>query len=272
MSRQAWKSWAVVTAVFTVMVGVAVFAQAQQSQQQVPDAYYQLMGRANYAFQNATSTADYAAAVKLFQQAADAAPWLPDTYYNLGKAQEKAKQFNDAIRSLQRYLDLKPNAADRDKVHAEIEELQGEAQQASEQPSAEQKEQQQQAALELTWTDPATGLMWARQDNGSDVNWQQATNYCQNLTLAGYSDWRLPTIDELAAIYDPAQNVSVTNNLGNWTVHIREGISLTSCCAWSSSDGNASGQAWVFFFDDGSRDSYVLRNVYTRRALCVRGS
>jgi len=48
------------------------------------------------------------------------------------------------------------------------------------------------------WVDPDTGLMWAGKDNnGKDVNWRQATKYCRNLRLAGYSDWRLPTIDEL---------------------------------------------------------------------------
>ena len=29
-----------------------------------------------------------------------------------------------------------------------------------------------------TLTDPATGLMWARQDNGIDVNWRQSSSYC----------------------------------------------------------------------------------------------
>jgi serine/threonine protein kinase len=48
----------------------------------------------------------------------------------------------------------------------------------------------------LVWTDHATGLMWAKKDNGSDVNWQQATDYCRNLQLAGHSDWRLqPAFD-----------------------------------------------------------------------------
>lgn len=39
------------------------------------------------------------------------------------------------------------------------------------------------AAQHPTWTDPATGLMWTRKDNGSDVTWQQAVNYCKYLTV-----------------------------------------------------------------------------------------
>jgi hypothetical protein len=41
------------------------------------------------------------------------------------------------------------------------------------------------------WTDPSTGLIWAGKDNGKEVNWHQATKYCRDLRLAGYSDWRL---------------------------------------------------------------------------------
>ena len=32
------------------------------------------------------------------------------------------------------------------------------------------KQAQAEAALHPTWSDPATGLMWAKKDNGSDVN------------------------------------------------------------------------------------------------------
>jgi hypothetical protein len=70
--------------------------------------------------------------------------------------------------------------------------------------------------------------MWARQDNGSDVNWNQASNYCRNLTLAGYSNWRLATIDELADIYDQTPNVNGSRIKGD--------IRLTACCPWSSNE------------------------------------
>ena len=53
------------------------------------------------------------------------------------------------------------------------------------------------------WTDSSTRLMWmvqAADNNGQGYNWKQAKNYCANLNLAGYSDWRLPTIDELRGL------------------------------------------------------------------------
>ena len=75
-----------------------------------------------------------------------------------------------------------------------------------------------------TVTDAATGLTWMK--NTGDVNgdnaitpgyyptgdgatWQEALGYCENLTMAGFSDWRLPNIRELRSLvdrttYDPA--------------------------------------------------------------------
>lgn len=49
-----------------------------------------------------------------------------------------------------------------------------------------------------TITDIQTGLMWQKDAGISGkMNWEEAEQYCKNLTLAGYSDWRMPTMDEL---------------------------------------------------------------------------
>src|ERR1700733_11556701 len=58
----------------------------------------------------------------------------------------------------------------------------------------------------LVWTDPATGMTWAKKDNGSTVQQADAIAYCRDLRLAGFRDWRLPTIDQLRQIYNSSAN------------------------------------------------------------------
>jgi hypothetical protein len=123
-----------------------------------------------------------------------------------------------------------------------------------------------------TWTDPTTALMWPRKDNGGDVTWQQAANYCQNLSLGGYTGWRLPTIDELQGIYD--SGINVPGQWGNGKLvafHVKGSLKLSG---WqtSSSQGNVSGEAWDFDFGAGLRPSYPLGFDHNGRALCVRRS
>jgi flagellar biosynthesis GTPase FlhF len=131
---------------------------------------------------------------------------------------------------------------------------------------------QQSPAASGTWTDPATGLMWMKQDNGSNVTWQQAMDYCQRLQLAGHSDWRLTTIDELQGIYDASVNIP-GHCCGSWSVtwHVKGNLQLSGW-DWSSSQGDASLGAWVFNFDNGVRGSQRLWGNYYGRALCVRRS
>ena len=45
------------------------------------------------------------------------------------------------------------------------------------------KQAEAEAALHPTWTDPDTGLMWAKKDNGSDVSWNQAATIAPNYSL-----------------------------------------------------------------------------------------
>ena len=51
-----------------------------------------------------------------------------------------------------------------------------------------------------TVVDTKTGLTWAARTNGSDVNWYDAKKYCENYQGGGYSDWRMPTKEELYSL------------------------------------------------------------------------
>ena len=63
-----------------------------------------------------------------------------------------------------------------------------------------------------TITDNATGLMWMQNDNGKGVTWEKALGYAENLTYAGYSDWRLPDVKELQSIVDYTRSPSTSNS------------------------------------------------------------
>jgi hypothetical protein len=82
-----------------------------------------------------------------------------------------------------------------------------------------------------TVLDTRTHLMWAARDNGSDVNWYEAKSYCENYRGGGYKNWRMPTVDELAGLYDKNEGYETP---AYYDVYITEFIQLSSCCIWSS--------------------------------------
>ena len=74
-----------------------------------------------------------------------------------------------------------------------------------------------------TITDTTLGLMWQKADDGLQYSWSNAVIYTNNLQLASYNDWRLPTMTALTSIsdanYQPAINQIFTVNQNfadNW--------------------------------------------------------
>jgi hypothetical protein len=105
-------------------------------------------------------------------------------------------------------------------------------------------------------TDNKTGLMW--QDNSAAKNtkkdWQGALGFCNTLHLAGYDDWRLPSIKELQNIVD----IRGFKNVGG------------SGYYWSSTAHESSEEfAWIMNFKRGYE--YNNYKTYERYVRCVRG-
>ena len=119
-----------------------------------------------------------------------------------------------------------------------------------------------------TWIDPATGLMWTLKDNRSDVNWEQAAEYCRDLRLAGHDDWRLPMVEELQGIYDAAVNVSGRCCGGTQvSMQVKGNLSLSGW-QWSSAQRTPYGTPFSFY--NGGRYTNLLSDSDGGRALCVR--
>ncbi len=93
--------------------------------------------------------------------------------------------------------------------------------------------------------DSATGLMWQDNKDTQTIkkDWEGAKAYCENLTLGGYSDWRLPNIYELTTLLDNTKSSKpfVINGIEN----------IISAYYWSSTTDAGSGFVWVVAFHNG---------------------
>ena len=130
------------------------------------------------------------------------------------------------------------------------------------------------------------GLQWSNKAPDK-MNWNNAVNYCKNLTEGGYIDWRLPNIDELRTLI---QNHPGTQTGGSCPISEKAGKlagrDWTDDCRgrsgsnfsklgdtgwfWSSSTRSGStGSAWYVYFYDGyvSYDYKTDNGSYVR---CVR--
>ena len=133
------------------------------------------------------------------------------------------------------------------------------------------------------WLDASNGLMWAAKDSGKRGSWHKAMKYCRKLRLAGYSDWRLATIDELETLVN--LSAYATEYVGgsdmlhrNGDLQVSGGLLLTDGRQWSSTpvveaNGHPSGaHFWSFWFDEGRRwkgfEDWAEGD--TMNALCVR--
>ncbi len=68
------------------------------------------------------------------------------------------------------------------------------------------------------YTDAEEGAYRRNYSVGKAGNWMYAVNYCRALHYMGYSDWRLPTADELMAVHEMLGNAFSYSRDGDfWT-------------------------------------------------------
>lgn len=111
-----------------------------------------------------------------------------------------------------------------------------------------------------TVTDVATGLVWQQLDDDVTRNHANATTYCQSLTLANTSNWRLPNAKELASIVDYRANRPAIDAAEFPDTDVRY---------WSvTNNPNSSNSAWYVFFESGAVQSDIKDELFFVR--CVR--
>ena len=96
--------------------------------------------------------------------------------------------------------------------------------------------------------------MW--QDNTEAIkikkNWKQANMYCENLTLSGFNNWRLSTVQELKVLHKNRFRLSNRIPINYWT----------------STEGKFVSSAYMMNFFDAGEALHAQKYFYNIR--CVR--
>jgi hypothetical protein len=116
--------------------------------------------------------------------------------------------------------------------------------------------------------DAMTGLEWTKDDNGSDVDWNDAKAYCDGRSKG----WRLPSLKELTAVFDLTEPGV---RCAQAQCKISSQFKLTGTWFWSatqvgvdSTDGKE--LAWGVLMVNGAQTEAVRDASYGSRTLCVR--
>lgn len=99
---------------------------------------------------------------------------------------------------------------------------------------------------------PGEFLVLAEDAIGGDHTWHDALEACRSLTLGGFSDWRLPTQDELYMLFEASINNTDYGFGRGWY--------------WSSTEFGDD-YAWMQYFSDGCQDNSYKWFTYSVRAV-----
>jgi len=100
-----------------------------------------------------------------------------------------------------------------------------------------------------------------------DTSGDTALSYCYDLVLGGYSDWRLPTLEELDTLVDYGKHAPAID--GTYFDVNSSNNSFWSASTYEAGEYSSRNKAWALSFVDGS-DSYEFKNRMLS-VRCVRG-
>jgi len=124
---------------------------------------------------------------------------------------------------------------------------------------------------------------------GSTMTWQNAMDFAAGMTAGGYTDWKLPDLDEMRILYREFKPTTQANNinfgatdrvappLGNYTsgdpsqTSLAEfqgggGEAFVATNYWTATEYSSSG-AWYVVFNNGYETNYSKAYSYYVRAV-----
>jgi hypothetical protein len=132
---------------------------------------------------------------------------------------------------------------------------------------------------DATIQDLSTGLEWM-QDTGSPSGrmWKEALAYCEDLSHAGYDNWRLPNVTELASLIDEKQPPNQPPiNRAYFTDFVEGPYWTSTTLATEPPPPPDPDMAFVVRFDGGSDPEFrwggvmvFAKNSYQAYVMCVR--
>ena len=109
-------------------------------------------------------------------------------------------------------------------------------------------------------TDTKNNLMWKQELESEKYTWDEAREITSD--FGGYSDWRLPTIQELVSLVDYTQH--------NPAIDEKAFPNQPCSVVWSGSpDAGGTNYAWAVYFEVG--DVYYHFRNYNNAVRLVRG-
>jgi len=127
--------------------------------------------------------------------------------------------------------------------------------------------------------DRETGLVWEKTPDSGFRTWQDARLYCANKTVGNRKGWRLPTVDELASLYNTAGSGPLGGLPGSPFVTTRNGFWTSTIFVDNSGSpvlhdgGQTFTIAYIVSFSIGGNDGAFPQNTLGDFSpWCVRGS
>ena len=121
-------------------------------------------------------------------------------------------------------------------------------------------------------TDNNTGLVWQKKipstyegctgNSGALCLYSQAVNFCENLELENFSDWRLPTPEEFATIIDYGRTPAINTDIFSVPKSLVRNF-------WTQTASASGGKIWYVDFTKGSTE---LDDDNAKLVRCVRGN